>query len=302
MIKHSLLALLASSSLAVAGSVAVDFKKNIIEPELEPVPSINRTEIKASGSWVGESGFRRGAGKFGEQGVYESRFTAFHRLAFSDRWYFKLGANYHRFDFSTSEAPLDTTLQGIAAIVGIEYVVNGQVGFFIESRPGVYFSDSISGDAFDAPTVAAVAFPVKGNSFFLVAGVSYTGFGNYPVLPVVGFKWIISPEWTLSAYLPEPKLIYSPNDTISFWAGGELTGGSYRTGEHSGGPDKIDHALVNYVELRAGGGVHYQVCSGFKIEAAAGYVFSRRFDYYRAGDAYGLEGAPYVKLGARAEF
>jgi len=300
MIKRVLFSVLASATFASAGSAPLDFKKVMSEPE--PELRIERTQISASGSWVGESGFRRGAGKYGEQGVYESSFSVTHRFALSDSWYLKLGANYHRFDFTTSDAPVDTTLQGIAGIIALEYVVNAKVGFFIKSAPGFYFSDSLTGRAFDAPTVAAAAIPIGGESFYLIAGVAYSSLGEYTVLPLLGFRWAIAPHWLLNAYLPEPRLIYSPNDTVSFWVGGELTGGAFRTADHSGGPDRIDNAVVSYGEVRGGAGVAYKVCPGFTVEAEAGYAFFRTFDYHRAGDVYGLEGAPYVKLGARAEF
>lgn len=300
MIKRALFAVLASATFATAGSAPVDFKKVMIEPE--PEVTIERTQISTSGSWVGESGFRRGAGKFGEQGVYESAISVTHRFALSDRWYLKVGANYHRFDFTTSNAPVDTTLQGIAGTVALEYVVNARVGLFIESAPGFYFSDSLTSRAFDAPTVAAAAIPIGGNSFYLIAGVAYSGLREYTFLPLLGFKWTINPQWVLNAYLPEPRLIYSPNDSLSFWVGGELTGGSYRTADHSGGPNRIDNAVVSYREYRGGAGVAYRVCSGFTVEAEAGYAFSRSFDYHRAGEVYGLEGAPFVKLGARLTF
>ncbi len=279
----------------------MDFKKSVIEPEPEAV-QIERTELSATSSYVFSSDFQRGDGRFGEQSAIQSRFLATHRFPLSDNWYLKLGASYHRFDFSTSKAPVDTTLQGVAAVIALEYVVDGQVGFFVSSSPGFYFSDDITSRAFDIPTNAAFAYEFVDNRAYLILGVSYAGMREYPLLPLVGVLWKICPQWTLQAYLPEPRLIYKPSDKLAFWVGGELTGGSYRTGEHSGGPDRIDNAVVDYSEYRAGVGVTYAVCEGFTIDAAAGYVFSRGFDYHRAEDAYDLDGAPYVKIAATAKF
>ncbi len=301
MFKRIFLAVLASSGVALAGNEVTNFKKSVIEPEPE-MKSIERTEISASAAYVGSSDFERGNGKFGDQSAFESAFYAAHRFALSDQWYLKLGASYHRFDFSTSDAPVDTTLQGVAAVVGLEYVVNGEVGLFISSSPGFYFSDDITSRAFDIPTNAAFAYEFVDNRAYLILGVSYAGMREYPVLPLVGLLWKINSQWTLKAYLPEPRLIYQPTKKLAFWAGGELAGGSFRTSEHSGGPDRIDHAVVDYSEYRGGGGVTYAVCEGFTVDLAAGYVFHRGFDYHRAEDVYDLEGAPYVKIGAAAKF
>lgn len=278
-----------------------DFKKSIVEPQPEePGPPLNI--VKAEESYVFESGFRRGAGKLGDQDALETFFLAAHRFPLGGRWYFKVGGAYHRFDFGTSRAPLETTLQSAAAVLALEYIVGDDVGFFIESRPGFYFSDDVSGDSFDAPTAMALAYPVVDEKFYLIGGVAYTGFSGYPVVPLAGLLWHINPQWSLKAYLPEPRLVYHASDALDVWVGGELTGGSYRTENPNANPKRIRGAVVDYAEWRAGAGFCYRVCPGFKFDAAAGYVFSRQFDYHRAGETYGLEGAPYVKIGGIAEF
>jgi hypothetical protein len=284
---------------ALAGPIE-EFSKSIIEPEPPSKEPANIVNIRSS--YVFESDFERGNGRFGKQDALNSLISYDRRFKISGNWYFRLGLGYSRFDFGTTSAPTPNHLQGAWGTVALEYLVNGETGFLFESRPGVYFENDINSDAFNAPTVLALAIPIVKDTFYLVAGMLYTGFGEYPVLPVAGASWKINERWKLSALFPYPRLIYTVTDSLKIWAGGELVGGAYRTDNARITPDKLRSAVVDYAEYRAGAGVTWVVCSGFELDAGAGWAFHREFDFHRAGEKYRLEGAPAVTLRGEATF
>ncbi len=285
--------------IAYAGPIE-EFNKSIVEPE--PPSSEPANIVNVRSSYVFESDFKRGDGRYGKQDALNSLISYDHRFNITGKWYFRLGLGYSRFDFGATSAPTPNHLQGAWGTIAFEYLVNGQTGFLFESRPGVYFENDINSDAFNAPTVLALAIPIVKEKFYFVVGALYTGFGGYPVLPVAGASWTISERWKLSALFPNPRLIYTASDSLKFWAGGELVGGAYRTDNDRVTPGKLRNALVDYAEYRAGAGVTWVVCPGFELDAGAGWAFRREFDFHRAGEKYRLEGAPAITLRGEATF
>jgi len=220
------------------------------------------------------------------------------------QWFLRLGADYERFDFSIhNETRLPDTLQSASGIVALEYLVNNQTAFMIESRPGVYFQHNINGGTFDAPTNIVGVYPIfGGDKFYLVAGVAVSSLAKYPVFPIGGVLWHISDKWDLRAYLPDPRLVYQCCNNVELWAGGELVGGGYKTDNRSGvTPEKISGGIITYDEVRAGAGVTWKA-KPLTMEFGAGYTVQSEFDYSRAGESFDTHPAPYVRLTARLDF
>jgi hypothetical protein len=68
------------------------------------------------------------------------------------QWFLRLGADYERFDFSIhNETRLPDTLQSASGIIALEYIVNNDTAFLIETRPGVYFQQKVNTGSFDSP-------------------------------------------------------------------------------------------------------------------------------------------------------
>ena len=218
-------------------------------------------------------------------------------------WFLRLGADYERFDFSIhNETRLPDTLQSASGIIALEYLVNDQTAFMIESRPGVYFQQKVNTGSFDAPTNIAAAYPIfGGDKFYLIAGVTISGLSRYPVFPIGGILWHINDKWDLRAYLPNPRLVYALSDNVEFWTGAELVGGAYRTDNRSVNPEKLSGADVTYDEVRAGGGITWKA-KPLTIDFGAGYTVQGEFDYGHAGESFSTHPAPYVGLTARLDF
>ncbi len=282
----------------------------IVEDKVMPTPEVvplNTLRVKSS--YVFESDFDRGNDAAGD--VWSNSVEFGRRFpiglpwspAADGAWYMRLGAEYNRFDFGHSgNLPLPDRLQSFAGVIALEYFVRGEVGFLLETAPGFYFEDDVSAEAFDAPTKLAAAYRVN-DRFFLVGGVSYSGLRSYPFLPVLGFLWRVSDQWTIRALVPEPRVIFRANESLAFWAGGELAGGAFRTDDDNSRPSRLRNATLSYSEWRAGAGVTIGDPDRLAFELAGGYAFNRKFDYHRAEDVYNTaEGAPYIKATLRASF
>lgn len=276
----------------------------------EPCPPDPRLVLDFGSSYVFESDFDRGDNANGD--AWSKNFRLGYRIPFDgpqwinmdcSQWYVRLGLDYQRFDFSNSGGlPIPNTLQNVAAVVAVEFLVHGRPAIFLEALPGVYFEHDIDTDTFDVPARAASAFKVMDNVYGLI-GVSYSGFRKYPVLPFAGVQWMINDQWTLSLMPPNPRLIYSPAPEWEYWVGGEIVDGAFRTDARKvDRKEKLNDAVLTYSEYRAGLGFTY-TSPAWRLEVGAGYAFQRKFDYHRAEEGFKTdEGAPYVRVELRTNF
>jgi Domain of unknown function (DUF6268) len=294
----------------LCSTVAVRSGVPVVEKQIAPCPPDPIVLVDFGSSYVFESDFERGDDAKGD--AWSSNFRFGYRIPFDgpdwsqrdcSQWYIRLGADYSRFDFDNSGGlPIPNTLQSISAIVAVEYLVKGRTAFLFEAFPGLYFEHDIDSDVFDVPVRAAAALKIS-EGLYGVIGVSYSGFRKYPFLPIAGIQWQLNDAWTLSLVPPEPRIIYSPSPEWEFWAGGELTGGAFRTDSREvERKEKLSNAVVTYSEYRAGLGFTYTT-EAWRVEVGAGYAFQREFDYHRAEEGFETdEGAPYVRAELRLKF
>jgi hypothetical protein len=302
-----LIPLLALPAAALAGTeTGVTETGKAVQPvECVPVP---QTTILDTSDYGFHQDMKRGSGNLE---VTHNNFELDERIPLNitawpnvqcGQWYVSVGADYERFDFSIhNEGRLPGTLQSASGVLALEYVVNDQTAFVIETRPGVYFERKVSGGSFDAPTDASVVIPISKDKVYLVAGFIVSGLGRYPILPIGGLLWHINEKWDLRAYLPDPRLVYEVSDKLELYAGGELVGGAYKTDNRSVDPEKLSGATVTYDEVRAGAGVTWKL-KPFTLDFAGGYTVQSEFDYNRAGESFSTHPAPYVRLTARVDF
>jgi len=83
-------------------------------------------------------------GSFGDQDSIQNSISYGHRIHLNGHLYLQLGIAYNRFDFSTTNAPVPTHLHSIAAVIGVDYMHNDDVGAFIQIRPGIYTEDNFN--------------------------------------------------------------------------------------------------------------------------------------------------------------
>jgi hypothetical protein len=315
----TLLSALPGGALFAGPAPTLSTSKNVIE-KVEERTTLDAFEAEAS--YVGSSNFKDQqfggssglpARSYGSQD--ESHFVTeySHRFLLTGNWYLRAGLNYERFDFGTSFAPVPTTLQSVAGVIALEYVVKNTPGFFIRSKPGIYFSNGRSIDAgnFDAPTDLGVViegtriFSSLKSVYFLV-GAHGSILGKNPVVPFGGVVWLISDRLRLEAIPPEPQLIFRLNDKIDLFVGAELLGQAYkrdRNPNYRPQDQRFNNGVIDYTEWRVGAGVSINITKGIELDFTGGYVPERDFAYYRGNSkSFKLEGAPYAKVAFKAEF
>jgi Opacity protein and related surface antigens len=284
-----------------AGAATIHGEIASIGDEKPEAVSLNLVEIESS--YVLGSDLHRSA-SFGDQDAIQNSFSYAHRFPLNGHLYLHLGIDYSRFDFSQTGAPVPRHLQSVGLVIGIDYMHGNDVGAFIQVKPGIYTEENFDSAAFDAPITLGRIFVLQTDHLYLFAGANASFLrGRFPVVPLVGLIWMPNDKWKVVGLLPEPRVIYSPNDKFDFWAGGELTGGSFRT-DHDNTivPAKLNGAEVDYTEYRAGAGMVYSPCDNVSIDLGGGYSIRREFDFHRADIRYKADGAPYLRLEFKAKF
>jgi hypothetical protein len=266
----------------------------------EPV-SLDLIEIESS--YVTGSDLHRNV-SFGDQDAIQNSLSYAHRILLSGHLYLRLGIDYARFDFSSTAAPVPDHLQSVAAVIGVDYMHNNDVGAFLQVKPGFYTEDNFDSASFDAPITLGRIFVLQTDRLYLFTGLNASFLrGRFPVVPLIGLIWMPDDKWKVLGLLPEPRIIYSPNDKWDFWMGGELIGGSFRTDRNDAiFPSKLNGAEVDYSEYRAGGGLIYTPCNNVSIDLGGGYAIRREFDFHRADIRYKADGAPYLRVEFKAKF
>jgi len=279
---------------AVFAFAGTDAKTTAPEPE-----GAKLWDVTAKTSYVFSSDFDSGDRRLGSQDALGLEFRAVRRIPIQGDWYFKIGAQYDRFDFGSSGAHVPAHLQSVAAVLAIEYLSRGRTGFIFQITPGAYFENDVNAGAFDIPIYAGMAFRLTDN-FFLVGGFTAGLLREYPILPALGFVWNVSEQWKINMLVPRPGIIYTPSEKWSFWAGGELVGGAFRTGDSD--EPELRNAVVSYREIRAGVAATWKPCPGAELVLGTGWTFERQFDYHRAGRTFTTEGAPYLNFSVQCSF
>ncbi len=293
--------LLSAASFLHAGEPQI-LQTSVAAPPIATAPI---DFFSAQSSYVFESDVVRGGVNVGSQDAFSNSFEYGHRFLISGNFYFHAGLAYQRFDFGSTDSPLPVHLQSGAAVIGIDYLKGSDVAAFLEFRPGFYTENKLGINSFDCPITLARFWTISPDRIYFLTGINVSFLrGQYPVLPLVGLVWNVTPQWKILAVPPEPKIVYSPNKSLSIWGGGELTGGSYRTDPELQGPGdrKLNNAQVDYFEYRAGVGLTFAPSNHLNIDFSAGYAIQREFDYERANHIYRSDPAPYVKVAALLHF
>jgi opacity protein-like surface antigen len=269
----------------------------------EKSEAVSRDLFEIESSYVFESDLHRG-GSFGDQYAASYSFSYGHRFLLSGHLYLNLGVSYDRFDFGTTGAPVPDHLQGVAGTIAVEYMHNNDIGAFIQVKPGFYTENDFDSASFDVPITLGRIFVLQQDKLYAFVGANASFLrGQFPVIPLAGIIWMPDDKWKILGLLPEPRVIYSPCNKWDFWAGGQLTGGSFRTDrDDTIVPHKLSGAQVDYSDYRVGGGLIYSPCDAITVDLGGGYSIQRSFDFYRADMKYKTDPAPYLRLEFKAKF
>jgi Domain of unknown function (DUF6268) len=264
-------------------------------------------EYTADATYVGEGDVERGGKHVNDFDEIDSDI----RLVLTPRiklGVLRLGVEWERFSFGLPEgAALPNTLQSFSTIIGLDTQLSDSILVRAEIQPGLYNSGlgHLFWDNFNMPFLIGGTYIYNPN-LQVVLGVSVDVERIYPVLPAVGVRWKIAPQWLLDAVLPTPRLQYELTRDVSLYAGATVRDATFRVDDEFGdthGIPRLNHALITYTEIRTGAGFDWKISPIVTFTGEVGYQPYRDFDFYRAEVRYHQSGgAPYGTISLHGAF
>jgi hypothetical protein len=218
----------------------------------------------------------------------------------------RIGFEWQCFSFGVPDhAPLPSVLQQASLVLGFDYQIADEWLMRVEVQPGIYsdFRDITWRDV-DAPLVVGAAYLASADLQWFF-GLRVDARTQYPILPAAGVRWKFSDEWTLDFMLPKPRLEYDMNEKLKLYLGAEIQAGTFAVGEDFGstrGLPRLDNAIVDYLELHLGSGCSWKITPTVTIEAEAGFMPYRSFDFFDPNIVFRSHDAPYGQIACHARF
>jgi hypothetical protein len=250
--------------------------------------------------YVPGAAIREGSLQLGDIDTFHTRFQYTRVFKPGEPFRWSVGLAAERFGFGLEKKSLlPTALGSVSVPVGLDWEIDPRWSFRAEVAPGIYsdFND-IGWSDFNAPIIAGVSYSVD-DDLQLFLQVSVDARRDMPIVGGPGLRWKINPRWTLSILVPRPRIEYRPDDSWLFYAGAELVGGAYQLGVRHGterGDAQFDDVNITYREIRAGVGAVWNIGHGFRLEAAGGWMFDRRFLVDERNRQWNGDAAPYSRL------
>jgi hypothetical protein len=219
----------------------------------------------------------------------------------------RLGAEYEIYDFDIPAGlQVPNRLQSAALIIGLDTKLSDSLFVRVEAKPGYYSASNLEGQDFNAPFIMGGTY-LYSSSLQFVFGIAVDVEAQYPVLPGGGFRWKFDPKWVLNATVPTPRLEYEMNRNLTLFAGADFRSKNFRVDDDFVGdgnePGNLNNAILNYVEIRTGGGLVWKIGESCKLTVEGGYLPYREFDYHRANMRWESDGgAPYGSISLHASF
>lgn len=218
----------------------------------------------------------------------------------------RFGFEWQRFSFDVpGQSAVPSVLQQASGVLGFDYQMADEWLLRAEVEPGIYsdFRD-ISWRDFDAPLVLGTAYLANANLQWFF-GLRADARSHYPVLPAVGVRWKFADQWTLNLMPPSPRLEYELNQRLKLYLGGGLEVGTFATGEDFGskhGQPRLDGTIVDFLEVRLNAGGSWKITRSVTIEAEAGYMPYRAFEFSEPDVFFRSHNAPYGQIACHARF
>jgi len=295
-------------SLVLVGCASLFFASSALAEETSSSFWPLSGEYTAEATYVGEGDVERNPRK--KVSDFDEIYSDI-RLVLTPRIKFgvlRLGAEWERFSFGLPQgAALPNTLQSFSTIIGLDMQFSDSIIVRAETQPGLYNSGlgHLFWDNFNMPFLIGGTY-IYSPDLQLVLGVSVDVERKYPVLPAVGVRWKIAPQWLLDAVLPTPRLQYELTRDVSLYAGATVRDATFRVDDEFGvshGIPRLNHAVITYSEIRTGAGFDWKISPMVTFTGEVGYQPYRNFDFYRAEVRYHQDGgAPYGTISLHGAF
>jgi len=226
----------------------------------------------------------------------------------SNPFILRLGVDWDRFAFNTSNrlTPLPASVDAVDAVIGGDIQLTSALLIRIEAHPGIYGSFSeVTGRDFNVPIRIGASY-FKSDNLIYIAGLSIDVNSTWPVIPAVGIYWKVSDNWVINGVAPRPQLQYILSDKLTLFVGADLQTETFRVDSEFGtsrGIPKLNHAILDFWEIRGGAGFTWAITGKIKLELEGGAVPYRQFDFNRADfNMSSSSWSPYIRLGLSASF
>jgi hypothetical protein len=210
-----------------------------------------------------------------------------------------LGVDWRRSQFSVPDgAPIPTSLQSTALVLGADWQLADRWNLRGEWLPGVYSDfEDFSGRDFNAPFTLQIAYQLS-DTLTVGGQVLVDVRRRSALVGTVGVTWRFAEDWRLVFWLPRPQVEYRIHEQLTAFMGASFTGGTYAVATDFGadrGAAELGGTLVDYQEVRVGGGLRWQAPGNWNVEVAGGWTLDRRFHFHQRDRLLNGDGAPYVQ-------
>ncbi len=264
-------------------------------------------EASAGISYSGNGNIKQGNRSLGDADSIHNHVNYVATFRVTEKIHGRAGFDWDRHSFGLPDGtPLPNTLQQTSLRLGFDAELSDKWVMRLEASPGIYsdFQD-ISGKDFNAPVILGFSYFVNSRLQW-VFGLSADFRREIPVLPGAGVRWQFADDWTLNFILPNPKLEYQIDPTLSIFIGADLLGGTYAVSEKQGngiGQPNLNNEIIEYTEARVGGGLEYKFHPAVSLQAEAGAVVYRKFSYENENlNVKADEPVPYGAISVKATF
>ena len=263
-------------------------------------------EINAESAYVAGANTRGGGNNVGSVDEYRLDLRCVLSRQVGKDVLLRFGVPAQRFGFGVADhAPLPSVLQKVSALIGVDYQLSDHWLLRADLQPGVYSDfQEVSWRDVDAPLQLGAAYLVNADlQWFL--GMRIDARSRYPALPAVGVRWRFANEWTLNLLLPNPRLEWALSESFHAYLGAGMELGTFRIGDHFGDDHarhELNHAVLDYFEARVGPGFSWRIRPNTSLEADAGFMISRRFDFAGRDLVFRSDPAPYAQVAFHVRF
>ncbi|NBV24205.1 MAG: hypothetical protein EBS05_20095 [Proteobacteria bacterium] len=224
----------------------------------------------------------------------------------TDDFTYRVAGEYRRNDFSLSPGvPIPKLLGNAGLQLTGNLTLTKDLSLWANARPGVYsdFRNLSWGDV-NVPFNVVMAWQQNEDLLWLL-GVYVDLRADFPVFGGPGVRWHFADDWTLNLVMPRPRIELRASDSLMLYACGELREVSYRTARDFGtsvGNPALNNRMLDYRDMRLGGGMTYSFSRHINLGLEGGYVIERRFNYYGAHTQLTDNGAGYVSASLNGKF
>jgi len=263
-------------------------------------------ELEAESSYIGPADTSFGGGqKKSIRSVHTSvrqNVTTRALMAFL----FTGGFEWERYGFlDNSGLPVPDALHSLNFPAAIDFRWSNKDMMRLQAAPGFYTdADPISQKNFNVPYALAYS-RIFSKKFQIGLGLSVNPWRGQRVLGGGGFRWQINDRWKLKFLMPRPQIEYRASKSVHLRIESDFRGDTFRVNSNFGdqvGNPALNNAIVDYQEIRAGGGFSWNIKPLLELRMDGGVLLDRKFNYHNNEVRSTSGKAPYGMIYLRYMF